>query len=257
MPQDDTTDAVIVGAGLAGLACGCELAQRGLSCVLLEASDGVGGRARTDQVDGFLLDRGFQVLLTDYPEAKRLLDYPALQLQSFEPGALVRINGKFHRVSDPWRRPSEAMSTLMAPIGSVSDKLDLGKLRAKLSGDSQEDPQAGQISTMQYLRDFGFSSAMIDSFFRPFLGGIFLERELLTSSRMFEFVFRMFSSGEASPSQSRHGRDGAATGCSPASQFRATPAQSIKSHADFRHARVWRDVVREGGCRRHRPGRGS
>lgn len=129
-------DVVIVGAGLAGLSCACQLTRDGLSSMLIEASDGIGGRARTDEVNGFLLDRGFQVLLTEYPEAKRVLDYPALRLHSFEPGALIRTNGKFHRVADPWRLPSAMLSTLSAPVGTVADKLSLGKLRQRLISDS-------------------------------------------------------------------------------------------------------------------------
>ena len=105
-------DVLIIGAGLAGLACACELDKNGLSCQVLDASDGVGGRARTDLQDGFLLDRGFQVLLTAYPEAQGLLDYPALQLRAFAPGALVRFDGRFHSVADPWRRPSAALRSL-------------------------------------------------------------------------------------------------------------------------------------------------
>ena len=73
------TDAVIVGAGLAGLSCAISLEAAGLSVTLLEASDAPGGRVRTDVVEGFRLDRGFQVMLTAYPEAKRLLDNRALQ----------------------------------------------------------------------------------------------------------------------------------------------------------------------------------
>ncbi len=190
------TEVAIVGAGLAGLACGRELTSRGLSCVLLEASDGVGGRARTDLVDGFQLDRGFQVLLTAYPEAQRVLDYPSLQLRPFEPGALVRYQGRFHRIADPWRRPSAALGTLVSPVGTLGDKLKLGSLRHKLtSADSA--PRFPETSTLECLSDFGFSPAILERFFRPFLGGIFLERELATSSRMLEFVFRMFSLGEA------------------------------------------------------------
>ncbi|MFN8709921.1 MAG: FAD-dependent oxidoreductase, partial [Planctomyces sp.] len=81
---------VIVGGGLAGLTCAKTLVRAGIETILLEASDEVGGRVRTDEVDGFLLDRGFQVLLTAYPEAKQQLDYSALQLQAFEPGSLIR-----------------------------------------------------------------------------------------------------------------------------------------------------------------------
>jgi phytoene dehydrogenase-like protein len=166
--------------------------------LLLEASDGVGGRARTDQLDGFLLDRGFQILLTAYPEAQRLLDYPSLQLRPFEPGALVRIDGRFHRIADPWRRPSAALSTLLSPVGTVADKLKLARLRSRLiRAASKVLPQSPETSTIEFLHDCGFSPLMIERFFRPFLSGVFLESELQTSSRMFEFVFRMFSSGDA------------------------------------------------------------
>jgi phytoene dehydrogenase-like protein len=192
------TDVLIVGAGLAGLSCACELVDKGLSCLLLEASDGVGGRARTDRLNEFLLDRGFQILLTAYPEAQRILDYRSLQLRPFEPGALVRIHGRFHRIADPWRRPSAALSTLLSPVGTLADKLKLARLRSRLIRASSEVLlQSPETSTIEFLHDCGFSPRMIECFFRPFLGGVFLESELQTSSRMFEFVFRMFSSGDA------------------------------------------------------------
>ena len=103
-------EVLIVGAGLAGLCCARRLHEQGIACQILEKSDGVGGRVRTDTVEGFQLDRGFQVLLTAYPEAQRVLDYPALHLQPFYPGALVRFGGRFHRVADPWRRPLDGAS---------------------------------------------------------------------------------------------------------------------------------------------------
>jgi phytoene dehydrogenase-like protein len=98
-------EVLIVGAGLSGLCCARNLHQRGIRCLVLEASDGIGGRIRTDTVDGFRLDRGFQVFLTSYPEAKAILDYEALDLKPFLPGALVRYGGRFHELTDPWRRP--------------------------------------------------------------------------------------------------------------------------------------------------------
>jgi phytoene dehydrogenase-like protein len=191
------TDVLIVGAGLAGLSCACNLAKNGLSPLLLEASDGLGGRARTDHVDGFLLDRGFQVLLTAYPEAQKLLDYAALQLRWFEPGALVRFDKDFHRIADPWRRPSAALTTLFSPVGTFADKLKLAKLRGSLVKSAARSTEAAHSeSTIQFLRDYGFSPNLIERFFRPFLGGIFLERDLATASPMFDFVFRMFSTGD-------------------------------------------------------------
>ena len=106
-PLPARTTVAVVGAGLAGLAVARRLQHRGVDVTLLEASDGVGGRVRTDVVDGFRLDRGFQVLLTDYPEL-RALDLAALDLRRFAPGALVRHRGAFHRVGDPLRRPRTA-----------------------------------------------------------------------------------------------------------------------------------------------------
>ncbi|MFM9045117.1 MAG: FAD-dependent oxidoreductase, partial [Solirubrobacterales bacterium] len=85
----------VVGAGLAGLRCAGLLIERGFEVDVFEASDRVGGRVRTDEVDGFLLDRGFQVLLTSYPEAREAFDFGALDLGRFEPGALIRHDGGF------------------------------------------------------------------------------------------------------------------------------------------------------------------
>src|SRR6056297_3940403 len=101
---------LIIGGGLAGLSCATRLAGRGQEFSVVEATDRVGGRVRTDQVDGFHLDHGFQVLLTAYPACRELLDYDALRLQAFEPGALIRHRGGFTKFVDPWRRPSGALA---------------------------------------------------------------------------------------------------------------------------------------------------
>jgi phytoene dehydrogenase-like protein len=204
-------DLVIVGGGLAGLSCARRVQQSGLRFLLLEASGGVGGRIRTDRVEGFQLDRGFQVFLTAYPEARQTLDYAQLELKAFEPGALVRSNGAFHRLSDPWRRPSQAMLSLFTPIGTFLDKARVGGLRSRAMKSSIEHIFAEpETTTREALNDAGFSVSMVERFFQPFLGGIFLESELRTSSRMFNFVFRMFSSGDA---------------CLPANGMEAIPRQ--------------------------------
>ncbi len=192
------TDVVIVGGGLSGLCCALRLEEKGLSCRILEAADRPGGRVRTDKVTGYQLDRGFQVLLTAYPEARQKLDYGALELGSFHPGALIRWNGKFHKFSDPWRKWADALSTLLSPAGSLGDKLKMQSLRRKVcSGSLEELYNRPETTTLEELESLGFSSVMIQRFFRPFLGGIFLEADLATSSRKFEFVFRMFSQGSA------------------------------------------------------------
>jgi phytoene dehydrogenase-like protein len=194
---------VVIGAGLAGLNCALSLEGAGMAVTLLEASDAPGGRVRTDLVNGFHLDRGFQVLLTAYPEAKRLLDYSALQLKNFEPGALVWHDGRFHRFVDPVRDPVGGARLLLDNIVPLADKLHVAKLRARVQqGTWEEMFSRPEQTTRDYLAAFPFSPEIIERFFEPFFGGVFLERELVTSSRFFEFLFRMFSSGDtAVPAQ--------------------------------------------------------
>ena len=190
-------EAVIIGAGLAGLSCSVSLQAAGLSTALLEASDAPGGRVRTDVMEGFRLDRGFQVLLTAYPEARRLLDYGSLALKKFTPGALVWRGGKFHRFADPLRDPLGGVQMLIDPLLPLADKLGVAKLRAKVQRGSWEEMFAQpEKTTREYLQAVPFGSTIIDSFFGPFFGGVFLERELVTSSRFFEFLFRMFAAGD-------------------------------------------------------------
>ena len=190
-------DVLVVGAGLAGLCCAVRVHQRGYSVRVLEASDDIGGRVRSDHVEGFILDRGFQVLLTAYPEARRVLDYDALDLRYFEPGALVFFEGRFHRVVDPWRKPLEGFRTLFSPVGSTMDKLRVARLRRRtMAGSIGDIFRRPETSTLDALQRNGFSSTMIERFFRPFLGGVFFDNNLDISSRMFEFGFRMFSRGD-------------------------------------------------------------
>ncbi len=194
---ETTPPVIIVGAGLAGLACARHLVRAGRPVQVLEASDGIGGRVRTDQVDGFLLDRGFQVLLTAYPEARAQLDYRALRLQPFYPGAIVRHGGRFHRVADPFRRPADALGTLLNPIGTLADKARMLRLRRRAcAGTVEQLFERPETTTMQALTALGFSNAMVERFLQPFLGGIFLGRDLSTTSRMLEFVIRMMAEGD-------------------------------------------------------------
>lgn len=188
---------IVVGAGLAGLSCAVELERAGAQPLVLEASDGVGGRVHTDEVDGFLLDRGFQVLLTAYPEARRLLDYRVLALERFYPGAVVRSDGRFARLADPWRRPLAAVGGVLSGLVPVADALRIARLRARLRRGAAGDRGAcPERSTRERLRAEGFSETIVERFFGPFFGGVFLDPDLTTSERQLELVFRMFSAGD-------------------------------------------------------------
>jgi phytoene dehydrogenase-like protein len=190
----ERSNVVVVGAGLAGLACARRLHQAGVGFTLVEAGDDVGGRVRTDVVEGFRLDRGFQVLLTAYPEARRVLDYAALDLRPFRAGALVRRGGRMQRLSDPRRRPQDVFAALRADVGGLRDKLRvLGLTRDVSAGPLDELFARPELSTEKRLRAAGFSAGFIDGFFRPWFGGVLLDRELRASSRMFDFVFRMLA----------------------------------------------------------------
>ena len=177
---------VVVGAGVAGLTAARACAEAGVQVRVLEASDGVGGRVRTDSVDGYQLDRGFQVFIEDYPESRRVLDYDALQLQRFWPGALVLDGPSRASVSDPLRRPQDTLKALLSPVGTPLDKLKLGLLIVRLRTQSLSQAlTSDEVSTEQYLRDLGLSAGIVDGFFRPFLQGVFLAPLAEQSSRMF------------------------------------------------------------------------
>ncbi len=188
----------VVGAGLAGLSCAVALHRAGIAVQIFEAGDGVGGRVRSDHVDGFTLDRGFQVALTAYPELHRQLDMTALDLRAFDPGALVWRDGRGSVVGDPFRRPSTTLSTATAPIGSVFDKARIAVLRHRLR---RVHPvrllQGPDTSTRVALADAGFSDTIIERFFRPLVGGIQLDPELTDSRRMFDVIFRMLADGDS------------------------------------------------------------
>jgi phytoene dehydrogenase-like protein len=191
-----TPNVLIIGAGLAGLACARRLTNSGFACTVLEASDGIGGRARTDRVEGFQLDRGFQVFLAGYPEARETLDYSALELMPFHAGALVRYDGRFHVMSDPFRRPQDLAQMLLGPIGSLADKFRMLRMRRDTLQQRlcsvMKDPSR---PTRDVLQAYDFSDAMVRHFFQPFLSGVFLESELNTPCWIFEVVWAAFCRG--------------------------------------------------------------
>jgi|TARA_B110000238_G_scaffold1304_1_gene1204 protoporphyrinogen oxidase len=188
----------IIGAGISGLIAAQILENHGYHPTIIEGSATIGGRVKSDVIKGYTLDHGFQVLLTSYPAAKQYLNYDALDLQELLPGATIFKNGKQQTIGDPLRSLSLLIPTLFSSIGLVSDKIKILKLntllkKKKLFTIFKEDEK----TTLQYLKNIGFSEEIIQNFFKPFFSGIFLEPNLETSSRMFEFVYKMFGDGLA------------------------------------------------------------
>jgi protoporphyrinogen oxidase len=191
---------IVVGAGLAGLTCAKVLTERGAEVAVFEASDDIGGRVRTDEHDGFLLDRGFQVYFTSYPVARRHLDYGALDFRSFDPGAIVCRGPEKSVLSDPLRDPKAFLPSLLSDAATFGDKLrtlDLAARTAQGGNSAGEENGEPDTSTLEYVRAARLSEHYIDSFFRPFYGGIFLNRELTTSARVLRFTIRMLAMGRA------------------------------------------------------------
>lgn len=188
----------IIGAGVSGLIAAYELEQAGYHPIVIEKSNEVGGRVKTLYEKGYALDLGFQVLLSAYSLAKKYLDMDQLQLCKLESGALVYTNNKSYLIGDPLRNWKVLIPTLISDIGSIADKLKILKLNIQLKFKSLEKIFASpEKTTQEYLIEFGFSSKIIERFFKPFFTGIFLEPDLRTSSRMFEFVYKMFGEGYA------------------------------------------------------------
>ncbi|WGD34519.1 NAD(P)/FAD-dependent oxidoreductase [Olleya sp. YS] len=188
----------IIGAGISGLIAALELEKAGVSPTIIESTDRVGGRVKTDRIEGYQLDHGFQVLLEAYPKAKKYLNYKHLNLQKIKPGAVIFKNGTQTTIGDPLRDMSLLIPTLLAKVGSIKDKLAILKLNIELKNKSIDEIfEAEQITTLQYLKHKGFSDRIIKNFFKPFFSGIFLETELRTSSVMFQFVYKMFGEGLA------------------------------------------------------------
>jgi phytoene dehydrogenase-like protein len=191
------TEVVVVGAGLAGLSCAVRLHEAGRRVVVLESQDGVGGRVRTDLVDGFRLDRGFQVLLTGYPAVRARFDLEALDLRAFSPGVVVRHRGRFRRLADPLQAPLAGAASAVSPVTTPADGLRLLALRRRVTVTPGPVLAAGaQTTTGAMLRHRGFSPRATASFFSPFLAGTFFDPGLMTSSRITELVFRSFFRGE-------------------------------------------------------------
>lgn len=189
---------VIIGGGISGLTCAKYLNEKGYSFMLLEGSDALGGRVRTDKVDGFLLDRGFQILLTNYPEAKKILNYNNLDLKYFGSGAMIKAEKGFMKMENPFRNKMAYLTMAFSSVGSLSDKLKIRKFANELAEiPDDEFFKMEATDTLTFLRNYGWSEKMINNFFKPFYGGVFLENDLVTSSNFFQFTFKQFFKGDA------------------------------------------------------------
>ena len=198
MPALSSPEFVVVGAGLAGLTAAKVLSQSGREVLLLEKSDGVGGRVRTDQYKDFLLDRGFQVLLTAYPELPKHLNLSLLRLHSFESGATIFSDGHFSKVGDPFRNVSSIMSTAFTKTIGMQDKIKLLKLRNSLIGRKKIYlQQKDDKRILETFEELGFTSKAIISFFKPLVGGIQLDPTLSGSTRLCFLVLKMLFIGDA------------------------------------------------------------
>ncbi len=190
---------LIIGAGAAGLTAARTLQQQGVhDFLMLDRETRVGGRLATDSADGYLFDRGFHVLQTAYPAVQRWLNLEPLEVCPFDPGAQVFLpGGEFGQVYDPLRRPFELPASLVSSVGSLNDKVQLLRLVAYVRTRTGEQLfDAPEVTTIDWLRNFGFGKSIIERFFRPFYGGVFQERELSTSCRLFLFTFKMFAEGQ-------------------------------------------------------------
>lgn len=191
-------DVVVIGAGMAGLSCARLLTAAGRSVVVVEKSDGIGGRVRTDLVDGFRLDRGFQILLTAYPELTRWFDFSQLDLCAFLPGATVFLGGKFTTIGDPRKSPKDLPATMFGPVGTFADRLRLLKLLVDVRRQSVPALlRAPDKSTKDELEERHFSQSFIQHFFSPLFAGIQLDPDLQVSSRRFNVILRMLATGKS------------------------------------------------------------
>ena len=190
---------VIIGAGIAGLTCAKYLKDKGVEALILEASDAVGGRVRTDVVEGFKLDRGFQVLLTSYPEAQKLLNYKELRFQSLPSGARIRNGEDFFVMPNPLKDIWTAPQALFSPVGGLFDKAKVLQLNLETRNAAEPNDVSKQKpneSTADFLKNYGYSQGIINQFFKPFFGGVFLEKALATDSSFFKFLYNQFSVGD-------------------------------------------------------------
>lgn len=187
-------DVIVVGAGMAGLTAATVLHSAGMSIRVLEAGDEVGGRIRTDLVDGMRLDRGFQVLNPAYPAVARHVDLAALAVRPFGRGVMVADASHRWVLGDPRGLPRYLPDLVRTPLLRPLDKVMLAAMSIRdLSATDARMRALPDRGTGADLARWGFSEQAVCSVWRPFLSGVLLEDELATSARFFHLVWRSFA----------------------------------------------------------------
>jgi phytoene dehydrogenase-like protein len=187
----------IIGGGMAGIACARSLEAAGMDWALFECSDRLGGRVRTDLVDGFRLDRGFQVYLTAYRNVGEAIDEPALRLRAFVPGAMVFDGRGFGRISHPLRHPVAAARAVLSRPSQALDLARLAPMALAAMRSTADEPGPSEGTTEDLLRRMDLGIGTVDGFLRSFFGGVFLDRSLRTDASQFRFTFANFARGDA------------------------------------------------------------
>ncbi len=192
----------VIGAGLAGLTCAKVLHEAGVEYCVLESGEDVGGRVRSDRQQGFILDRGFQVLLDSYPTLRRHIDLSALKPRAFDSGAFLWDAGKSWKLRNPIRHPLAAPQAAWGSAFSLADKARLSKIALTALAQSDGSLMRGcggshDMETFAFVRNQGLTPEFIERFLRPFFGGVFLDNRLETSASLFCYYLKKFLLGRA------------------------------------------------------------
>jgi len=188
---------IIIGAGPSGLACALKCQQQGIEYLLIEQDQRAGGRVGSFYDNGYIFDLGFQVYNSAYVNTNAILDIDELDLRYFKPGAVVHDGDSFQMISDPLRDISKIFSTIFSDLTTIKDKIKILSLKYSLSDYQIDQDQSEDLTTLEFLEQYGFSDKFIKNFFMPFFSGIFLENKLETSSKFFKYVFSNFNNGLA------------------------------------------------------------
>jgi len=187
-------DVAIIGAGLSGLSAAYHLQEKGYKVAVFESNAKVGGRCKTDYVDGFILDRGLHFFQKGFAESKRLLEYRTLRLEPVYPGAMVHYNNNFHLVTNPLRKIGDSLSLAVAPIFTFKDKVKLVSLLSQLFTFSEDNlKQLSGKTTLEFIQEKGFSDIIIQSFFRPLTKAIFYDETMSISAGVFCSMLKTFA----------------------------------------------------------------